>query len=77
MFSQVPLLPITWIGYLAAIKGGLIIIPAATTLDARDLAFRFQSSFPEVALADQASASKIDEAEAKFDQQIKIKLIFQ
>ena len=75
MFSQVPLLPITWIGYLAAIKGGLIIIPAATTLDARDLAFRFQSSFPEVALADQASASKIDEAEAKFDQQIKIKLI--
>lgn len=75
MFSQVPLLPITWIGYLAAIKGGLIIIPAATTLDARDLAFRFQSSFPEVALADQANASKIDEAEAKFDQQIKIKLI--
>ncbi|WP_282629493.1 AMP-binding protein [Empedobacter sedimenti] len=75
MFSQVPLLPITWIGYLVAIKGGLIIIPAATTLDARDLAFRFQSSFPEVALADQANASKIDEAEAKFDQKIKIKLI--
>jgi len=75
MFSQVPLLPITWIGYLASIKGGLIIIPAATTLEARDLAFRFESSFPEVALADQANASKIDEAEAKFDQKIKIKLI--
>lgn len=75
MFSQVPLLPITWIGYLAAIKGGLIIIPAATTLEARDLAFRFESSFPEVALADQVNAPKIDEAESKFDKKIKIKLI--
>lgn len=75
MFSQVPLLPITWIGYLAAIKGGLVIIPAATTLEARDLTFRFESSFPEVALADQANASKIDEAEAKFEQKIKVKLI--
>lgn len=75
MFSQVPLLPITWIGYLAAIKGGLVIIPAATTLGVRDLAFRFESSFPEVVLADLENASKIDEAEAKFDRKIKIKLI--
>lgn len=75
MFSQVPLLPITWIGYLASIKGGLVIIPAATTLEARDLTFRFESSFPEVALADQANANKIDEAEAKFAQKIKVKLI--
>ncbi|WP_413533506.1 AMP-binding protein [Empedobacter brevis] len=75
MFSQVPLLPITWIGYLAAIKGGLIVIPAATTLEVRDLTFRFESSFPEVVLADQANASKIDEAEAKFDKKITIKLI--
>lgn len=75
MFSQVPLLPITWIGYLAAIKGGLVIIPAATTLGVRDLAFRFKSSFPEVVLADLENASKIDEAEAKFDKKIKIKLI--
>ena len=75
MFSQVPLLPITWVGYLAAIKGGLVIIPAATTLDARDLAFRFESTFPEIALADPDNASKIDEAEAKFEQKIKIKLI--
>ncbi len=75
MFSQVPLLPITWVGYLAAIKGGLVIIPAATTLDARDLAFRFESTFPEIALADPENAAKIDEAEAKFEQKIKIKLI--
>lgn len=75
MFSQVPLLPITWIGYLASIKGGLVIIPAATTLEAHDLTFRFESSFPEVALADQANANKIDEAEAKFEQKIKVKLI--
>lgn len=75
MFSQVPLLPITWISYLGAIKGGLIVIPAATTLETRDLIFRFQSTFPEIVLADEANASKIDEAETNFDQKIKVKLI--
>lgn len=75
MFSQVPLLPITWISYLAAIKGGLIIIPAATTLETRDLIFRFQSTFPEVVLADENNALKIDEAEANFDKKITVKLL--
>ncbi|GGE96936.1 acetyl-CoA synthetase [Chishuiella changwenlii] len=75
MFSQVPLLPITWISYLGAIKGGIIVIPAATTLDTRDLIFRFQSTFPEIVLADENNASKIDEAESNFDKKIKVKLI--
>ena len=75
MLSQIPLLPSSWISYLACIKGGIIVIPAAITLEARDLKFRFESAFPQVVLADPANADKIDAAEAQFDQKIKLKLI--
>lgn len=75
MISQIPLLPSSWISYLACIKGGLIVIPAAVTLEARDLKFRFESAFPKVVLADPSNAEKIDEAEAQFDQKITLKLI--
>lgn len=74
-FAQLPLLSINWTAYLACIKGGFVIVPAATTLAERDLEFRFQSIFPEVVLADEENAIKIDVAESKFDQKIKLKLI--
>lgn len=75
MIAQLPLLPINWIAYLACIKGGLIIIPTATTMAVRGMEFRFESLFPEVALADPDNAEKIDKAESKFDEKIKLKLI--
>lgn len=75
LFAQLPLVPINWICYLACIKGGVIIIPTATTMAVRGLEFRFESIFPEVALADAANAEKVDLAEAKFDKKIKLKLI--
>lgn len=75
MISQIPLLPCTWISYLACIKGGVVIIPAATTLEERDLKFRFESAFPQVALADQTNAKKIDLAESHFNQKITVKII--
>ena len=74
-FGQLPLLPINWIAYLANIKGGLVNVPAAVTLGVRDLEFRFRSIFPQVILADAENAEKIDQAEAKFDTKIKLKLI--
>lgn len=75
LFAQLPLVPINWISYLACIKGGVIIIPTATTMAVRGLEFRFESIFPEVALADAVNAEKVDLAEAKFDKKIKLKLI--
>lgn len=75
LIAQLPLWPINWISYLACIKGGMIIVPTATTMAVRGLEFRFESLFPEVALADAESAIKIDKAESKFDQKIKLKLI--
>lgn len=75
MLSQVPLLPSSWISYLACIKGGIIIIPAAVTLDERDLKFRFESAFPKAVLADQVNAIKIDQAESHFENKITVKII--
>lgn len=75
MLAQLPLVPINWISYLACIKGGVIIVPTATTMSVRDLEFRFQSIFPEVVLTDNANADKIDQAEANFDHDIQLKII--
>lgn len=75
ILAQLPLVPENWIGYLACIKGGITIIPTATTLAVRGMEFRFKSLFPEVALADANNAEKIDQAATKFDQKIKLKLI--
>lgn len=75
IFIQLPLLPPNWYGYLACIKGGVVIIPAATSLETRDLEFRFQSVLPQVALADAENAQKIDEAEKNNGQSIKLKII--
>ena len=75
IFIQLPLLPPNWYGYLACIKGGVVIIPAATSLETRDLEFRFQSVLPQVALADAENAEKIDAAEINSNQSIKLKII--
>ena len=75
IFIQLPLVPANWYSYLACIKGGVVIIPAAMSLEVRDLEFRFESVFPQVALADQASAEKIDLAEKTIGKKIKVKII--
>lgn len=75
LLAQLPLIPVNWVGYLACIKGGIIIIPTATTMAVRGLEFRFESIIPEVVLADAVNAEKIDKAERKFDKKIKLKLI--
>lgn len=75
IFIQLPLVPPNWFSYMACIKGGVIIVPAATSLEVRDLEFRFKSVFPQVALSDQENAEKIDEAEKLIGKKIKVKII--
>ncbi|WP_242494570.1 AMP-binding protein [Brumimicrobium glaciale] len=75
IFVQLPLVPSNWYGYLACIKGGVVIIPAATSLETRDLEFRFKSVLPQVTLSDAANADKIDEAEKNNGQKIKLKIL--
>lgn len=75
IFIQLPLVPANWYAYLACIKGGVVIVPAATSLETRDLEFRFKSVLPQVALADAENAIKVDEAENNNGQKIKLKII--
>lgn len=75
IYTQLPLVPANWISTLAAIKGGLTLIPAATTLTAKDIAYRFETLFPEVAITDKTNAAKIEAAELMLNKTIKIKII--
>lgn len=74
IYSLLPLVPANWISFLATIKGGLIMMPTATNLSARDLMYRFESLFPEIFITDLQNAPKIDEAEKAFGKTIKLKI---
>lgn len=75
IFSQLPLDPANWISLLAAIKGGMVLIPSSTNLTERDIEYRFITVFPEVVIADTVNALKIDAAEKLVNQTIKLKII--
>ena len=75
IFSQISLDPANWISLLGAIKGGFILIPSSTNLTEMDIAYRFKTVFPEVAIADLANAEKIDAAEELLNGSIKLKII--
>lgn len=74
-YTQLSLVPANWISYLSAIKGGLVLIPAATTLAVRDISFRFKTLFPKLVIADGDNAEKIDAAEKEFEENITLKII--
>ena len=75
IFSQISLDPANWISLLGAIKGGFILIPSSTNLTENDIAYRFKTVFPEVAISDLANAEKIDAAEKILNGSIKLKII--
>lgn len=75
IYTQLPLVPANWIATLAAIKGGFVMIPAATTLTEKDIAYRFETLFPEVVIADAHNAPKIEAAEQLLNKTVKVKLI--
>lgn len=75
ILTQLMLQPITWYATLAAIKGGLRMIPTATIMGPNDLAFRFGKTLPKVVIADSENAAKIEEAEKISGIFISVKII--
>ncbi len=75
VFVMLPVVPEVWFGYYAAIKGGLVLVPAATILTEKDLEYRFSQLQPAAILADPASAEKIDAAERALGTSAKVKII--
>lgn len=64
-----------WISYLSAIKGGLILIPAASILTVNDIVYRFQKASPKVIIADKDNAEKMEQALLQYNHPVKIKLL--
>ncbi|MEO1216259.1 MAG: AMP-binding protein [Bacteroidota bacterium] len=75
IYTMLPLVPENWISFMATIKGGFILMPTATNLVKQDLVYRFETLFPEVIIAQDAYAQRIDEAETEKGQKIKLKII--
>lgn len=75
LFVMLPVVPEVWFSYYAAIKGGFVLVPAATILTEKDLQYRFSQLHPAAILADPVSAEKIDAAERTTAQKPLVKLI--
>lgn len=75
ILTQLMLQRINWVTILATIKGGYQLVPVASILDAKDLAYRFRKTNPKVIISDQENAEKIDEAEKNSGHKISVKII--
>jgi acetyl-CoA synthetase len=64
-----------WISYLAAIKGGFVLIPAASILSADDIVYRFQKAAPKVIITDYENAGKLEQALLQYKEPVKVKLL--
>ena len=75
VFVMLPVVPEVWFSYYAAIKGGFILVPAATILTEKDIAYRFSQLLPAAVLADPVSAEKIDAAERSLGKAASVKIV--
>ncbi len=72
---MVPMCAELWDTYVAGIKGGQILIPAASILSVNDLEYRFGRLLPAVVIADLDNAAKIDAAEQALGEPIRLKML--
>ena len=75
VFVMLPVVPEVWFSYYAAIKGGFILVPAATILTEKDIAYRFSQLQPAAILADPVSAEKIDAAERSLGTRAGVRIV--
>jgi len=64
-----------WITYLSSIKGGFILIPAASILTVDDIVYRFKKCSPKVVIADKENLHKMEQALSQFNSVVEIKLL--
>ena len=64
-----------WITYLTSIKGGFILIPAASILPVDDIVYRFEKCSPKVVIVDKENLNKIEQALSQFNDVVEVKLL--
>ncbi len=75
MVMMLPIIPETWFATLACIKGGLVNVPTATSMTARELTFRFESYPPDSILCDEKFTDLMDDAINSTGVRPKIKIV--
>lgn len=75
IYMMIPIVPETWFVSFAAVKGGLIAVPTATSMTVRELKFRFETYPADVVIADEESVGIMDEALADTANQPKVKIV--
>jgi 4-hydroxybutyrate---CoA ligase (AMP-forming) len=75
MYMMVPIVPETWFSTYACVKGGLVIVPTATTMTLRELQYRFENYAPDVIVADAVYTDLMDKALAVTGAAPKIKIV--
>ncbi len=75
MYMMVSIVPETWFASYACIKGGLVIVPTATTMTMRELQYRFESYAPGAIVCDAAFTDMMDEAIEVTGVKPKIKIV--
>lgn len=75
MLTLLGLQEINWYALIAAIKGGLQVVTAATILGTQDIVYRCEKLMPSVVVSDQENAHKIEEAEQILNTTFKVKII--
>jgi len=64
-----------WTSYLASIKGGFVLIPAASILNADDVTYRFDKAFPTVIIADNDNVQKMEQALSNYKHPVAVNLL--
>jgi acetyl-CoA synthetase len=64
-----------WVTYLAVIKGGYVMIPAAGILSADDIAYRFGKAQPGAIITDEENLPKIQEALRQYESDVPVRLL--
>jgi acetyl-CoA synthetase len=75
LFTMCGLHPGLWVSYLSAIKGGFVLIPAASILNVDDIVYRFRVAFPTVVVADRENVDKMEQALSTYKQSVRVKLL--
>jgi acetyl-CoA synthetase/4-hydroxybutyrate---CoA ligase (AMP-forming) len=75
MYMMVPIVPETWFAGFACVKGGLVIVPTATTMTMRELQYRFENYAPDAIVCAAAFTDMMDEAITITGVRPKIKIV--
>ena len=75
MYMMAPIVPETWFSSYACVKGGLVVVPTATSMTMRELQFRFETYAPDIIVADKSFVSLMDEALKATGTTPKIKIV--